>query len=122
MYLMDPSEGGRRRALVRDKGARAWHRSTRVVGKAGRNLGNRARGRIAELEEHERGERVPGLQGGISRESRRGWVPGSWPRSMQYVAGAIGAAALVYGASRALHAKREGRDEGHLAPNYAYLR
>lgn len=194
MYLMDPTEGGRRRALVRDKGARAWHRSSRVVGKAGRDLKNRARGRVAEavsrfrggdapdavieervrsklgrvvshpgavevesvggsviltgpvlrsetasliaavqsvpgvvdvenrLEEHETGEHIPALQGGISREGGPGWMPRSWPRSVQYLAGAVGAVALVYGASRALQDRRESRDESRLAPNYAYLR
>ena len=48
MYLMDPSQGGRRRARVRDQGARAWRRSAQFVGKAGRDFRNRARGRVAE--------------------------------------------------------------------------
>jgi len=76
MYLMDPSEGDRRRSRVRDQGVRVW---------------------------------------------RRSWVPG-WHRSIQYVGGALGAAALVYGATRAIQERREGREEGHLTPNYAYLR
>ncbi|HET9251721.1 MAG TPA: BON domain-containing protein [Candidatus Eisenbacteria bacterium] len=196
MYLMDPSEGGRRRARVRDKGVRAWHRSSRVVGKAGRDLRNRARGRIADaasrlrsggapdtvieervrarlgrvvshpgavevesiggavtlsgpilrsetqsliaavqsvpgvvdvenrLEEHETGEHVPALQGGMSRKGEGGpsWLPNRWPRAVQYFAGALGAVALVYGASRAFRDRRTSRDEDRIAPNYAYLR
>ena len=35
---------------------------------------------------------------------------------------ALGVAALVYGANRALQLQRESRDQGRLAPNYAYLR
>jgi hypothetical protein len=48
MYIMDPSRGGRRRARVRDKGSRAWRRSALFMGKAGRDLRNRARGGFAE--------------------------------------------------------------------------
>lgn len=193
MYLMDPSEGGRRRALVRDKGVRAWHRSNRIMSKTGRDLGNRARGRIAEaasrfqsgdapdwvieervrsrlgrlvshpgaievecvgghvtlsgpilrreterlvsgarsipgvrnvenrLEEHESGERVPALQGGIRRGGGPAWLPGSWPRSLQYLASALGAVAVAYGAKRAVELRRAGNGR-RTAPNYAYLR
>jgi hypothetical protein len=136
MYLMDPTEGGRRRARVRDKGARAWHRSSRIVGKTGRDLRNRARGRIAgavpsvpgvvdvenRLQEHETGERIPALQGGIRRGREAAWLPQSWARSIQVAAAGLGAMALVYGASRAIRERREGRHESQLAPNYAYLR
>lgn len=68
MYLMDPSEDGRRGALVRDRGARTL------------------------------------------------------PRPIQYLAGALGAVALVYGASRALRMRGESHEASPLAPNYAYLR
>jgi hypothetical protein len=194
MYLMDPSEGRRRRALVRDKGARAWNRSSRVMGKAGRDLRNRARGRIAEavsrvrggdapdwvieervrsklgrvvshpgaievesvggqvtlsgpilrheterliseaqsvpgvrnvehrLEEHESGENIPALQGGVGRGGEDpAWFPGSWPRSVQYLASALSAVAVAYGAKRAVEVRRAGNSRRH-APNYAYLR
>lgn len=193
MYLMDPSEGGRRRARVRDKGVRAWHRSGRIVGKAGRDLRNRARGRVAEvagrfrggdapdwvieervrsrmgrlvshpgaleveavggvvtlsgpilrhethslisavqsvqgvadvvnrLDEHESGEHIPALQGGAPRYGEEpAWR--SWPRSVQYLAGALGAVAVVYGARKAFQGRLEGSDESRIAPNYAYLR
>ena len=116
MYLMDPSEGGRRRA-------RAWHRSRRIVGKAGRDLRSRARGLDVEsrLEEHGTGERIPALQGGIRRGREAAWLPQSWPRSIQFAAAGLGAVALVYGANRALRERQEGH-ESQLAPNYAYLR
>lgn len=195
MYLMDPSEGGRRRARVRDKGVRAWHRSGRIVGKAGRDLRNRARGRVAEvagrlrqgdapdwvveervrsklgrlvshpgalevesvggvvtlsgpilrrethplisavraiqgvvrvenrLDEHVSSEHIPALQGGAPRRGGEpAWIPQSWPRTVQYLAGALGAVAVVYGARRAIQVRREDSDEGPAAPNYAYLR
>jgi hypothetical protein len=195
MYLMDPTEGGRRRARVRDKGVRAWHRSGRVMGKAGRDLRNRARGRVAEvagrlrhgdapdwvieervrsklgrlvshpgalevesvggvvtlsgpilrhethsllsavravqgvvdvenrLEQHESGEHIPALQGGAPRRGEEPtWIPQSWPRAVQYLAGALGAVAVVYGAQKAIQGRREASAEGPMAPNYAYLR
>jgi hypothetical protein len=195
MYLMDPTEGARRRARVRDKGVRAWHRSGRVMGKAGRDLRNRARGRVAEvagrlrpgdapdwvieervrsklgrlvshpgalevesvggvvtlsgpilrhethsllsavravqgvvdvenrLEQHESGEHIPALQGGAPRRGEEPtWIPQSWPRAVQYLAGALGAVAVVYGAQKAIQGRREASAEGPVAPNYAYLR
>lgn len=96
MYLMDPSEGGRRRALVRGKGAVTRFRS-----------GDAPDGVIEE--------RVRATLGRIVSH------PGAI-RSMQVAAGALGAVVLVYGARQALQMWREGRDEGTLAPNYAYLR
>ncbi|HET9325935.1 MAG TPA: BON domain-containing protein [Candidatus Eisenbacteria bacterium] len=47
MYFFDPDRGGRRRALARDKGARLVHASQDFLGKAGRDLRNRARGLTA---------------------------------------------------------------------------
>jgi BON domain-containing protein len=55
MYLLDPDGGGRRRALVRDQLVHAAHRAEDVAGTTSRDLGNRARGVVAEL----RGRFVP---------------------------------------------------------------
>jgi uncharacterized membrane protein len=48
MYLLDPLQGGRRRAGVRDKFARALHKSTDGVWVASRDLSHRSTGFVAE--------------------------------------------------------------------------
>jgi hypothetical protein len=55
MYLLDPDGGRRRRALVRDQLVHAAHRAEDVAGTTSRDLGNRARGVVADL----RGRWVP---------------------------------------------------------------
>jgi hypothetical protein len=52
MYFLDPDRGGRRRALVRDRAASVLHDTTDALGKAGRDLRNRARGAVAEAGSH----------------------------------------------------------------------
>lgn len=48
MYLFDPEQGGRRRALLRDKFIALSNDTTDIVGKTSRDLRNRAQGVIAE--------------------------------------------------------------------------
>jgi hypothetical protein len=48
MYLLDPQAGGRRRALVRDKAVHVLRKAGEAAGKASCDLGNRARGLLAE--------------------------------------------------------------------------
>ena len=48
MYLLDPERGGRRRALLRDKLVSAASQTPDCVGTTARDLGNRARGLVAE--------------------------------------------------------------------------
>jgi uncharacterized membrane protein len=48
MYLLDPQSGNRRRALLRDQAVRILHQAGDAVGPATRDLGNRARGLLAE--------------------------------------------------------------------------
>lgn len=48
MYLLDPDRGTRRRALVRDKAARATHKTTDALEALGRDAANRAKGIAAE--------------------------------------------------------------------------
>ncbi len=50
MYLLDPQEGRRRRALARDKGLHYVRRSGVLATRAGRNLAGRLRGLIHTLE------------------------------------------------------------------------
>jgi hypothetical protein len=47
MYLLDPQGGGRRRALARDKAARAYHVSSETLRKSSVDLANRSRGLVA---------------------------------------------------------------------------
>ncbi len=48
MYLLDPDQGGRRCALLRDKLAGATNKAGDLFGKTPRDLGDRARGVISE--------------------------------------------------------------------------
>lgn len=48
MYLLDPEQGGRRRALLRDKFIALSNDATDTLGKTSRDLRNRAQGVIAE--------------------------------------------------------------------------
>lgn len=48
MYFLDPQQGGRRRALLRDKLVKYSNDTANVLGKTSRDLRNRAQGVIAE--------------------------------------------------------------------------
>jgi hypothetical protein len=48
MFLLDPTRGARRRALIRDKAVRAGHKSADALDALGRDVANRARGVVAE--------------------------------------------------------------------------
>lgn len=48
MYILDPDQGRRRRALARDKIVSASNKTGRAIGKKSRHLRNRAQGVIAE--------------------------------------------------------------------------
>lgn len=50
MYFLDPERGRRRRALVRDQMTHLSHEFDEVVGKTTRDLTNRTRGLVAEVE------------------------------------------------------------------------
>jgi BON domain-containing protein len=58
MYLLDPERGGRRRALVRDRAARAGHKLGDSLDGTARDLGNRAKGTAAALRSRFRRESV----------------------------------------------------------------
>ena len=48
VYFLDPKMGRRRRAAVKDRSASLLNQADRAVGKASRDLSNRARGAVAE--------------------------------------------------------------------------
>ena len=58
MYLLDPDRGARRRGLVRDQAARARHKLGGGLDATARDLGNRARGTVAEARSRFRREVV----------------------------------------------------------------
>jgi uncharacterized membrane protein len=58
MYLLDPDRGARRRGLVRDRAARARHKLGGGLDATARDLGNRARGTVAEARSRLRREVV----------------------------------------------------------------
>jgi hypothetical protein len=47
-FILDPSSGRRRRALVRDQFVHAGHKTRRVAEGTAKDLSNRARGVVAE--------------------------------------------------------------------------
>jgi osmotically-inducible protein OsmY len=55
---LDPDRGGHRRALIRDRAARAGHKLGGGLDASARDLGNRARGAVAELRSRFRREAV----------------------------------------------------------------
>ena len=59
MYMLDPDAGNRRRALARDQLVRTGNKTGDSAGKAIRDLGNRARGFLAETRARLCEERVP---------------------------------------------------------------
>src|SRR5512138_2352508 len=50
MYVLDPQQGRRRRALARDKMTRAVHETGRAVGSTSRDVAHRATGLAASLQ------------------------------------------------------------------------
>lgn len=59
MYLLDPVDGRRRRALARDKMNRYGRQAGRAGARTGRDLWNRTRGTAYETSKRLRRERVP---------------------------------------------------------------
>lgn len=82
MYLLDPEQGGRRRALLRDKFIALSNDATDTLGKTSRDLRNRARGVIAET--------TNALGLGQSGEGSARGVQGESNSSAQQATGAAG--------------------------------
>jgi BON domain len=49
MYLLDPDRGGRRRALLRDRGVHAWHKAEGRVESVARDIRNRSAGAVSGI-------------------------------------------------------------------------
>jgi Flp pilus assembly protein TadB len=60
MYLLDPVQGNRRRALIRDKAYSAAHKTREMADAASTDVANRAKGMAAELRRAAR--RMPGMR------------------------------------------------------------
>jgi hypothetical protein len=59
MYILDPTAGRRRRALIRDKANSYWRSTESFVEKTARDAGNRTRGLMAEARTRLSGAAVP---------------------------------------------------------------
>lgn len=59
MYLLDPKQGRRRRALVGDKLTKARHETRDAVARTARDAKNRAKGLAHEARKRTEGEEVP---------------------------------------------------------------
>lgn len=62
MYMFDPENGNRRRALARDKAASAGHDAERLARGATRHAANQLRGAAAEAQSHLHGTPVSDTQ------------------------------------------------------------
>lgn len=49
MFMLDPGRGARRRALVRDKTAKVFRRSGRVIQESSQDIRHRLSGKVAEI-------------------------------------------------------------------------
>ena len=99
MYLLDPREGNRRRALIRDQAVSVLNRSDDYIEKTARDLRNRTRGLVAEtmsaLEEPVR------VRDRMSQERlRSGDGRANWSPTARLVSSAGGLAMTAYGLSR----------------------
>lgn len=59
MYMLDPSVGPRRRALVRDKARAYWRKTGALIEQTARDARNRTRGLVSEARTQFRGAEVP---------------------------------------------------------------
>jgi len=87
MYFLDPDQGARRRALIRDKFVK-WNRQfTDAVASTGRDLANRSQGMLAETRHFLKGDSnaIPTVEGGQGplveeRSGTRGRRQGKYAR------------------------------------------
>lgn len=71
MYLLDPLQGRRRRALIRDKAYSAGIKTRKIADAASTDISNRARGAVAEVRRAARGMGV-----WPERDRDMGWPDG----------------------------------------------
>ena len=144
VYLVDTNRDARRRDLIRDQAVRGYHNVRSFIGKASRDLTNRARGVFArgrerllhrsspdpevrevmnELEPHTREEKIPSLPGGTrpSGESSE-WRQRNWTPALQLAAGLVGVAVAAF-MTRALMARNRdmSRSPSLKSPLWALL-
>lgn len=62
MYLLDPERGRRRRALARDKAVSIANKTGNVVARRSRDIGNRAKGVVAEVRSSFQGKAAGGFE------------------------------------------------------------
>jgi hypothetical protein len=106
MYLFDPLAGTRRRARLQDQTASALRRGGRTLGKAARELRNRARGAATQLQAGDLSDApsdptlAEGLQGELESLEVSNLEPTSWGPAPRLMFGTLGSALLAYGLLR----------------------
>jgi hypothetical protein len=90
MYLLDPQQGRRRRALVRDQAVRLAHEAQDTAEVVGRDMRNRARGLAS-------GD-LSVLAGG--KRALRNPLRGSWSPTGRTLMTGLGAGLFLYGLTR----------------------
>jgi uncharacterized membrane protein len=101
MYLLDPDRGRRRRALLRDQGVHAWHKTEDGLGTVGRDLRNRSSGVAARLRSRLKSDHpddeVQEERARARRPRRSELLQENWSPTARVLAGTVGAAALARG-------------------------
>jgi uncharacterized membrane protein len=104
MYLLDPDQGRRRRARAGDQLRRVLNKSWDAFKVVLKDVQNRARGFVAELEGWGRLDASDGLVAARPRPSaRRAGLPRSaqsWSPTARFLAGTVGGALAVHGLRR----------------------
>lgn len=100
MFILDPANGRKRRALVRDKTVKAWNESSRAVNRTTRDLRNRSAG-LAHDARKAVNNLTSTLQGskGIAQRAgeRMTETAAKWSPALRWIATGAGGAMTVYG-------------------------
>jgi uncharacterized membrane protein len=113
MYLLDPREGRRRRAMLRDQVRRLGRVERDLLGKASRDLSNRAHG-LAERVRHPTDTNVPDEVLAARESARAGHRRNATPRRLRW-SPALRAAAIAGGGGLILSGLARGHGLGCTA-------
>lgn len=98
MYLLDPTGGRRRRALLRDQAMHLAHEAGDAAGMTARDVRNRGQGMLAETRDMFRKDGTSHSTNGNT--GRMNLLEGDWPPTARLLAGVLGGALAVIGVSR----------------------
>jgi hypothetical protein len=97
MYLFDPSQGRRRRALIRDKAAHAWNEAGDTVESKAHDLANRAQGVLHDAASCLSPNR---LSRSIGLSAMPSWMPSKWSPTTRLLVTAGAGLLAFYGKRR----------------------